>query len=62
MKNLDIRLLVSESGLYYKDIAREMNITPIWLSRLMKEELSTQNRVRIIDAIESLKEANSAKQ
>ena len=54
MKNLEIRLLVSGSGLKYKDIADEMNITRQHLSRLMRNELSIDNKVRIMGAIERL--------
>lgn len=55
MENVDIRLMVDDLGLKYKDIAKEMNITPPWLSRLMRKPLSLTDRVRIIDAIERLK-------
>ena len=51
MKNLDIRILVSENRLTYKDIADEMNISREWLSRLMRNDLSVKNRVRILQAI-----------
>lgn len=54
MKNLDIRMIVSENGLQYKDIAHELNVTPEWLSRLMKNTLTTDNKVRIMQAIERL--------
>ncbi len=54
MKNLEIRLLVSGNGLKYKDIADEMNITRQHLSRLMRNDLSIDNKVRIIGAIERL--------
>lgn len=54
MKNLDIRMIVSEKGLKYKDIADEMNISPEWLSRLMRNTLTTDNKVRIMGAIEKL--------
>lgn len=54
MKNLDIRMLVSETGLKYKDIADEMNISPEWLSRLMRNTLTIDNKVRIMGAIEKL--------
>lgn len=47
-------MLVSETGLKYKDIADELNITPEWLSRLMKDTLTTDNKVRIMGAIEKL--------
>lgn len=55
MKNLDIRVAVSENNLKYKDIADEMNITRQHLSRLMRYELSTDNRIRILTAIARLK-------
>lgn len=55
VENLDIRIMVAELGLKYKDIAREMGIHPPWLCRLMKKPLSLKDRVRIIDAIERLK-------
>lgn len=54
MENLEIRLIVSGLGLKYRDIARELGITPSWLSRLMKKPLTKENRDRIMEAIESL--------
>lgn len=54
MKNLDIRLLVSDSGLKYKDVADELNITPEWLSRLLRNDLTPENKIRIMGAIERL--------
>lgn len=55
MKNLDIRLLVSENGLKYKDIADEMNVTPEHLSRLLRKELTSENKIRVMRAIDQLK-------
>lgn len=55
MENIDIRVMVADLGLRYKDIARQMGITPPWLSRLMRNPLSITDRVRIIDAIERVK-------
>lgn len=54
MKNLDIRMIVSESGLKYKDIAKKLNISPEWLSRLMRNTLTKGNKTRIMKAIEDL--------
>ena len=54
MKNLDIRMLVSENGLRYKDIADEMNITPEYLSRLLRKELTYENKIRVMRAIDQL--------
>ena len=55
MKNIDIRVLVSDSGLTYKSIAAELGISPEWLSKLMRYTLTADNRARIIAAIENLK-------
>lgn len=60
MKNLDIRSIVLEKDLKYKDIAEEMNISPVWLSRLMRNTLTTDNKVRIMGAIERLKKGAEA--
>lgn len=54
MKNLEIRQMVSECGLKYRDVAREIGISPEWLSRLLRNELSPGNRERILRAIEEL--------
>jgi len=54
VNNLDIRMLVSENGLKYKDVAKELNISREWLSRLMRNTLTIDNKVRIMEAIEKL--------
>ena len=55
MRNLDIRVMVSESGLRYIDIAKQMGISRVWLSNLMKYDLTTENREKILKAIRELK-------
>ncbi len=55
MKNIDVRVLVSESGVTYKTIAAELGITPEWLSRLMRFTLTAENKARITAAVEKLK-------
>lgn len=54
MENLSIRLMVEKSGLKYQAIAKEMGISQEWLSRLLRKELSADNKVRIMGAIERL--------
>lgn len=54
MKNLDIRLKVSESGVTYKEIARVMGITPPYLSRLMASPLSEERKREILLAVDFL--------
>ena len=56
MRNLDIRVMVSESGLLYQDIAKKMGISRVWLSNLMRHDLSPENRNKILKAIRELKE------
>lgn len=55
MKNLDVRIYVQESGLKYKDIAKQMGITPEWLSRLMRHNLQPEMRERIMTAISEIR-------
>ena len=55
MRNLDIRLLVSEAGLKYIDIARQMKVSRQYLSLLMRYDLSPNNRQRILESIRELK-------
>lgn len=54
MENLDIRLLVRDSGLTYRQIAKALGITHWYLSKLMGKPLSVKNRIRILDAIGEL--------
>ena len=55
MRNLDIRVMVSESGLLYQDIAKQMGISRVWLSNLMRYDLSPENREKILRAIRELR-------
>lgn len=54
MNNLEIRLLIADNGLRHKDVAAEMNVCPEWLSRLLRRDLTPENRIRILAAIERL--------
>ena len=54
VENLDIRLLVRDSGLTYRQIAKALGITHWYLSRLMGKPLSVKNRIRILAAIGEL--------
>lgn len=55
MRNLDIRIEVSESGLKYKQIAEKMGISPRWLSNIMRYDLTPENHDRIMKAIRELR-------
>ena len=52
MKNIDIRMIVSDKGLTYKQIASEMGITAAHLSRVMGADLKPIMRLRILNAID----------
>ena len=54
MNNLEIRMLVSEEGLTYREIADEMNICRQHLSRLLRNELTTENKLRVMVAIDRI--------
>ena len=56
MRNLDIRMMVSQYGLKYKEIAACMGITAIHLSRLLSSELKPKKRIEILDTIYKLQE------
>lgn len=56
MENMDIRLMVDEHNIKYKDIAQRIGISATWLSIQMRYPLSPVMRERIIRAIESLRE------
>ena len=56
MNNLDIRLMVAESGIKYKDIAKKIGISATYLSTLMRYELTPVMRDRIVRAIAELKD------
>lgn len=59
MNNLDVRMIVFENGLKYKDIAKELGISREWLSRLLRNNLSDANKSRIMKAVESLKQSKN---
>ena len=56
MENLDVRILVAENHIRYKDIAERMGISPVWLSTQLRYELSPVTKERIIQAIKELKD------
>ena len=57
MKNIDVRIAVSDAGLKYKDIAQELGISPEWLSRLMRYTLTAENKALIMETVERMKGA-----
>ena len=54
MKNLDIRIVVADKGITYRQIAEVVGVTPVYLSRVMAKELKPSMRARILIAIDEL--------
>ena len=54
LNNLDIRMTLSDKGITYRQVAAEMGITPVYLSRLMADDLRPSMRERVLAAIDSL--------
>ena len=52
--NLDVRVQVAESGISYKQIAVQMGVTPVYLSRVMGHPLKAGMRGRILAALAEL--------
>lgn len=52
--NEDLRLEIFKSGLTYREIADEMKISTVWLSRVMSRKLTPEMRRRINVAIDEL--------
>lgn len=46
--NTEVRFLVRMAGLKYQDIAKELDITSSYLSRIMSKPLSAENKAKII--------------
>ena len=52
--NEDLRVEILKSGLTYRQIAAEMKISPVWLSRVMNGKITPDMRRRINVAIDQL--------
>ena len=47
--------MVNEAGLTYTAIAEKMGISRVWLSNLMRYDLTNENREKILKAIRELR-------
>ncbi len=54
MKNIDVRLFIQSTGLKYKEVAEQMGVTNVYLSRVLKEDLKPEMRNRILKAVNEL--------
>ena len=55
--NEDLRIEILKSGMTYRQVAEEMKISPVWLSRVMAKKLTPEMRQRINIAIDELTKA-----
>ena len=55
LENLEIRLAVQEAGLTFRLIAAQMNLTPEYLSNVLRKPLKPEMKKRIVDAINVLR-------
>lgn len=53
-RNMSIRVLMMEQGITQYDLAKILGVTPSWVSRLLRENLSEENENRIKTAIEEI--------
>ena len=53
-RNISIRVLMMEQGITQYDLAEILGVTPSWVSRLLRENLSEENENRIKTAIEAI--------
>lgn len=54
--NRELRMMIIESGLRMKDVAKAAGLTPCYLSQMFSHELRDYERARIEDAILKAKE------
>lgn len=52
--NIEVRVQMMEHGITQYDLAKELSVTPSWVSRLLRSNLSPKDRMRIMSAIEKL--------
>lgn len=60
MVNKQIRELIFESEITYRQVAAVIGISHEHLSRLLSKELNDRNRERILNAVEQVRTAKSA--
>ena len=58
--NQDIRIEVIKSGLSFRQVAEEMGISQVWLSRVLSRRLTPDMRRRINVAIDELSASGRA--
>lgn len=51
MKNVEIRMMIQQSGFRFYQVAEKLGISESYFSRLLRDELSPDWKQRIIDVI-----------
>lgn len=52
--NIEVRVQMMEHGITQYDLAKELSVTPSWVSRLLRNSLSPKDQKRIMSAIDKL--------
>lgn len=55
MQNVDIRIAIAESGLKHWEVAKKIGIDNTSFSRLLRYELDSEKKQRVMNAIGELK-------
>ena len=51
VKNLDIRILLMTKGITQKELAKELNVSPFKVCRMMKDGISGTDRQKVLEAL-----------
>lgn len=57
--NHDIRTMIKQANIYAYQVAEQLQVHENTLFRMLRRELSTQEKEQIIQAIEAIKQYNS---
>lgn len=61
MANIDIRILLQANKIKQYELAEKMDVTESCISKLMRRELKSEQREKVISAIEALIAERNAK-
>lgn len=53
--NADLRQLAKESGVFFWQIAELWNVSEAYMTRMMRRELTPEERTKFLNAVEQLK-------
>lgn len=55
MKNIEVRMMIQESGFKFYQVAAKLGISESYFSRLLRDDLLPDWKQRIIDAVTEMK-------